>query len=270
MTAAAGRRRAGARRRSRPRRSGSPAPLARGLLDAGWTPGAVVLVRLAIGALVVAPLAARALRGRWGVAARERLVRARLRRRARRRRAVRLLLGGAADGRRPGAADRVHGARRGRRLALAAPRRAPAAADGRRRRARRARPRARPRPAVGRRPAHRSACLGADRDGLRRVVLRARRRSRAPGLPPVALAGAGLAAGALVLAAARRSSGILPMHATTASPVVRGQRRRLVGAARSASASSRPGSPTAPGSRPAAGSARACPRSSRCWRSWPA
>ena len=39
--------------------------LARGLLDAGWSPGAVVLARLAIGALVVAPLAARALRGRW-------------------------------------------------------------------------------------------------------------------------------------------------------------------------------------------------------------
>jgi drug/metabolite transporter (DMT)-like permease len=39
--------------------------LARGLLDAGWTAGAVVLVRLAVGALVVAPIAARALRGRW-------------------------------------------------------------------------------------------------------------------------------------------------------------------------------------------------------------
>src|SRR4051794_24557857 len=39
--------------------------IARGLLDAGWTAGAVVLARLAIGALVVAPLAARALRGRW-------------------------------------------------------------------------------------------------------------------------------------------------------------------------------------------------------------
>jgi drug/metabolite transporter (DMT)-like permease len=41
--------------------------LARGLLDAGWSAGAVVLVRLALGALVVAPLAVRALRGRWGV-----------------------------------------------------------------------------------------------------------------------------------------------------------------------------------------------------------
>lgn len=41
-------------------------PLARGLLDAGWSAGAVVLVRLAVAALVVAPVAARALRGRWG------------------------------------------------------------------------------------------------------------------------------------------------------------------------------------------------------------
>lgn len=39
--------------------------LARGLLDAGWSPGAVVLARIAIGALVVAPIAARALRGHW-------------------------------------------------------------------------------------------------------------------------------------------------------------------------------------------------------------
>jgi drug/metabolite transporter (DMT)-like permease len=37
--------------------------LARGLLDAGWSPGAVVLARIAVGALVVAPIAARALRG---------------------------------------------------------------------------------------------------------------------------------------------------------------------------------------------------------------
>src|SRR4051812_13188511 len=41
--------------------------LARGLIDAGWSPGAVVLARIAIAALVVAPFAVRALRGRWGV-----------------------------------------------------------------------------------------------------------------------------------------------------------------------------------------------------------
>jgi drug/metabolite transporter (DMT)-like permease len=45
---------------------GLSGPLARGLLDTGWSPGAVVLVRIALGALVVAPLAIRALRGRWG------------------------------------------------------------------------------------------------------------------------------------------------------------------------------------------------------------
>src|SRR4051812_32671111 len=41
--------------------------LARGLIDAGWSPGAVVLARIAIAALVVAPFAVRALRGRWDV-----------------------------------------------------------------------------------------------------------------------------------------------------------------------------------------------------------
>src|SRR4051812_21864938 len=44
---------------------GLSGPLARGLLDAGWSAGAVVLARLAIAALVVAPIAAHALRGRW-------------------------------------------------------------------------------------------------------------------------------------------------------------------------------------------------------------
>jgi drug/metabolite transporter (DMT)-like permease len=38
--------------------------LASGLLDAGWSPGAVVLVRIAIGGLVVAPFALAVLRGR--------------------------------------------------------------------------------------------------------------------------------------------------------------------------------------------------------------
>lgn len=39
--------------------------LATGLLDAGWSAGAAVLARIAIAALVVAPLAVRALNGRW-------------------------------------------------------------------------------------------------------------------------------------------------------------------------------------------------------------
>src|SRR3954453_13693347 len=41
--------------------------LARGLIDVGWSPGAVVLARIALGALVVAPLTVRALRARWGL-----------------------------------------------------------------------------------------------------------------------------------------------------------------------------------------------------------
>lgn len=41
--------------------------LARPLLDAGWSAGAVVLCRIALGALVVVPFGVRALRGRWGL-----------------------------------------------------------------------------------------------------------------------------------------------------------------------------------------------------------
>ena len=45
---------------------GLSGPLARGLLDAGWSAGAVVLARLAIASVFIAPVAARALSGRWG------------------------------------------------------------------------------------------------------------------------------------------------------------------------------------------------------------
>ncbi len=41
--------------------------LARGLLDTGWSPGAVSLLRIAIAAFVVAPFGAVAMRGRWSV-----------------------------------------------------------------------------------------------------------------------------------------------------------------------------------------------------------
>lgn len=44
---------------------GMSGSLARGLLETGWSPGAIVLVRTGLGALAVAPFAARALRGRW-------------------------------------------------------------------------------------------------------------------------------------------------------------------------------------------------------------
>ena len=45
---------------------GMSGALARGLLDTGWSAGAVVLARIAIAAVVVAPFAAADLRGRWG------------------------------------------------------------------------------------------------------------------------------------------------------------------------------------------------------------
>jgi drug/metabolite transporter (DMT)-like permease len=41
--------------------------LARGLFDAGWSPGAVVLVRITIGALVVLPFGVASLAGHWHV-----------------------------------------------------------------------------------------------------------------------------------------------------------------------------------------------------------
>ena len=41
--------------------------LARPLLDAGWSAGATVLVRIALGALIVVPFGIYALRGRWGL-----------------------------------------------------------------------------------------------------------------------------------------------------------------------------------------------------------
>ena len=39
--------------------------LARGLFETGWSPGAVVLIRISIGALVVLPLGLVSLAGRW-------------------------------------------------------------------------------------------------------------------------------------------------------------------------------------------------------------
>jgi len=41
--------------------------LARGLLDTGWTPGSVVLVRIGLAAVVVLPFGLAALRGRWAL-----------------------------------------------------------------------------------------------------------------------------------------------------------------------------------------------------------
>lgn len=47
--------------------------LARGLIDQGWSPGAVVLARIAVAAAVLAPFAARALRGRTALLSRRNL-----------------------------------------------------------------------------------------------------------------------------------------------------------------------------------------------------
>ncbi|MVU83986.1 EamA family transporter [Nocardia sp. ET3-3] len=44
---------------------GLSGPLARGLIDAGWSPAAVVIVRVLLGALVLLPVAVRQLRGDW-------------------------------------------------------------------------------------------------------------------------------------------------------------------------------------------------------------
>jgi len=46
---------------------GMSGALARGLIDNGWSVGAIVLVRIGLAALVVLPFAAYALRGSWGV-----------------------------------------------------------------------------------------------------------------------------------------------------------------------------------------------------------
>jgi drug/metabolite transporter (DMT)-like permease len=44
---------------------GMSGSLARGLLETGWSPGAIVLARIGVAALVLAPFAAASLRGRW-------------------------------------------------------------------------------------------------------------------------------------------------------------------------------------------------------------
>ncbi|MEC3951615.1 DMT family transporter [Nocardia sp. CDC153] len=46
---------------------GLSGPLARGLMDAGWSPASVVIVRVLLGAVVLAPVAAVQLRGDWNL-----------------------------------------------------------------------------------------------------------------------------------------------------------------------------------------------------------
>src|SRR3954453_8143249 len=190
--------------------------LARGLLDTGWSAGAVVLVRLSLGALVVAPLAVRALRGRWG---------------ALREHVGFILLFGALPvaGAQFGYFSAVQRMDSGRALLIEYT--APAAVvvwlwlrQGER-------PRALTVAGAGLAAVGLVLVLdllsGADLAPLgvfwalcamvgaaSYFVLAAKER---PGLPPVALARAGLTAGALVLGALG-VVGLLPMDATTASP----------------------------------------------------
>ena len=189
-----------------------------------------------------------------------------LRRGAGGRDAFRVLLGRRGDGRRPGAADRVHRARRDRRVAVAAPRGAAAPADARGRRHRRRRAPARPRPAVGRRPGPRRRVVGARGDARRRDVLRHVRRhaqrratARAGGRRPRG------GRGRPGRARPRRR----PADAgTTSAPTYAGGAVPC-GCPSSASAWSRRRSPTRPASRRACGSARGWPRSWRCSRCSP-
>ena len=195
--------------------------LARGLLDAGWSAGAVVLVRIAIGAVVVAPVAARALRGRWAV----------LRANA----GLVLLFGAVAVA---GAQFAYFSAvqRMDVGPALLIEYTAPAAVVVWLWLRRGERPSTLTVAGAGLAALGLVLVLdllsGADLDPVGVLwalfamggaasyfVLGANQR---PDLPPVALAGAGLATGALGLAALG-VIGILPMHATTASPAYAGQ-----------------------------------------------
>ena len=195
--------------------------LARGLLDAGWSAGAVVLVRIAIGAAVVAPVAARALRGRWAV----------LRANA----GLVLLFGAVAVA---GAQFAYFSAvqRMDVGPALLIEYTAPAAVVVWLWLRRGERPSTLTVAGAGLAALGLVLVLdllsGADLDRIGVLwaliamggaasyfVLGANQR---PDLPPVALAGAGLATGALGLAALG-VIGILPMHATTASPAYAGK-----------------------------------------------
>ena len=236
--------------------------LARGLLDAGWSAGAVVLVRIGLGALVVLPFGARRAARPLAPAAPQRRADRALRRARRRRRAVLLLLRGPVHAGRPGAADRVHRARRGRRVAVAAPRPAARADDAGRRRRRRARAGAGARPALRRRPQPAGVlwALAAMVGCAAYFVISGddtQRPAAARRWPPAGWSSA---------PRARRCSalvGLLPMRAGDRPRRRTPARRRLVGAAAAARPGHRGGRLRRRHRRRSAGSAPGWPRSSR-------
>ena len=160
---------------------GMSGALARGLLDDGWTPGAVVLARIALaarrGGAVRGGGAARSL----APDARPLAHRRGLRPGRRGGHAVLLLLGRLPHGGRARAADRVHRSRRHRGVAVAATRRAARPADPGRCRRGGARPGAGARPALRGGPERAGCAVVAGRDGRLRDVLRdVRRRGQRP------------------------------------------------------------------------------------------
>ena len=166
---------------SRPSPSGCPACWPAACSTPAGAPGAVVLVRIAVGALAMTPLGVVALRGRWRLVRRGAGLVDGLRRARRGRRPALLLRGGDPDAGRPGADDRVHRTGRGGALALAPARTASRPGDAARRRGRRARPGARAGPGLGRRPRPGRRPVGARRDGRRHRLLRdLRRRGQRP------------------------------------------------------------------------------------------
>ena len=232
----------------------------------------VVLVRIGLAALVVLPFGLVALRGRWGAAAPQRRGWSLVYGAARgRRRPVLLLLGRPAHAGRAGAAHRVHRARRGRGLAVAAPRAAPgpAHAGGRRR----SRPLG---PGAGARPASRAptsavpACCGR---WARWSAARRTSSSSADddnGLPPLALAAGGLVVGTVALGAARPGRAAADAARATDAATYAGHAGRVVAAAAGPGAGHGRGRLRRPASPPAGGWARGWRRSWRCSRSWPA
>ena len=236
--------------------------LARGLLDDGWTPGAVVLARIAIAAVVVAPFGLVALRGRWHLLRLHWRTVVVVRPVRRGGHAVLLLLRVAHMEVAPALLIEFTAPGRRRGVAVAAPRRAARAADPGRCRRGGARTGAGARPALRSRPEPAGRAVGAGRDGRLRDVLRdVRRRGQRPACRWPWPAG-GMVVGALSLAVlgaggAARDGGVHVARSSWPVPRSRGGCRSCCWA------SSPPPSPTSPASPASVAWARAWRRS---WR----